>query len=886
MTLTILPTKLFPPQPVDGLVFRPRLLDMVQAGITGKVTIIAAPPGFGKTTLISAWLVTAKNFDLAWYSLDEDDNDPGRFFTYIAASLQRSEPDAASRLGMLLHSADPDPRDLAAALLNDLYELSSTRMILVFDDYHHILQPAIHQAMAYLIDHLPATIHFVFISRVDPPLPLGRWRVRRQLTEIRAEDLRFTGDEAAQFLNETMRLSLSGEDIRTLEARTEGWVAGLQLAALSLQKSANPGEVISAFAGSHRYVADYLTDEVLSNQSEAVRVFLMKTSILDRFNAALCDHLLGLENSQAALMDLEHANLFIIPLDSDSNWFRYHHLFADLLRRRLEQSNQNELAGLHQRAAEWFEQNGFLLDAIRHWVAADRPERVATLVEGTLSQAWGRAEMTALMKRVEALPEAILAQYPSLSAFLCWSWFWHGQDSERILPMLERAEKNLQRGFDAEQAVGRFNVIRSYLRRTVNTDSPAAILLGRQAIEQLAPDDLLWRGFAALNIAASIHSMGSDLSQAEQAFSETVRLCQAAGDFTTAWIGACARVQVVTERGELQRAIALSAELLDGMQRKGSTSTIRGWAHINQAQLMYQINDLDAAWREVNITSEVEKKTGGVPDVDLRLYGLLAKLEYLRGNEHSARDSVNTLIDRIKRGGVTNAIDRANSIYAELMYRLGDWKAFDAWAQTYHPPPQPLFFPYRLATLMYVRFLMRRKAWDESRLLLNEQALLGREAGYVEYEMEIDILRALLEDEVGRSSASIQALTQALSIGAAGGYVRVFVDEGEAMNSLLARAQKSVKDETLQAYITKLLAAFQKPLAVDQSILIEPLTAREVDVLRLIAEGCSNPEIAEKLFLSVGTVKTHVKHIYEKLGVDDRVKAAAMAQELGFKGIF
>ncbi len=881
MTIPILSTKLYPPLPTESFVSRGRLIERVQAGANGRVMIISAPPGFGKSTLLAAWIASRQDEKAAWYSLDEDDNDPARFFGYIAASLRTVQPDSVQSLDSLLETLSPNPRELIAALINDLSEFVSKDVVLVLDDYHHITQQPIHDAIAYLIDHLPNNLHLVFISRADPPLPLGRWRVRGQLTEIRADDLRFTEEETAQFLNQTMGLSLSAEDIRTLEARTEGWVAGLQLAALSLQKSSNPSEVISAFAGSNRYVAEYLTDEVLSRQSEALRDFLLKTSILERFNASLCDHVLETSNSESMLAELERANLFIIPLDSDSNWFRYHHLFADLLQRRLTQADQNKIADLHHRAAEWFEKNNDLLDAVRHWIAAHEPERIASLMENALSQTWGQVEMAGLMKRVETLPKAVLAEYPSLSAFWGWSWFWLGHDNEKILPLLERAEKNLQGKPNADHSIGRFNVIRSYLRRAVNTDSPSALLLGRTALEQLAEDDLLWRGFAELNIAASIHSMGSELAQAEEAYGETVRLCQMARDFTTAWIAACARVQVVTERGELGRAITLNTQLLDEVKRKGGTNNVRGWAHINQAGIMYQINELEAAWRETNITIELEKKTGGVPDVELRLFGLLTKLEHLKGDEHAARDAASELIARMKRGGVTNAIDRADSIYAELMFRLGDWFAFDAWARTYRLPQQPLFFPYRLATLMYARYLMRQKAWDESRHLLDEQARLAKEAGYIEYEMEIGIVRSILEKEAWRLSESMQALTQALGIGAAGGYVRAFVDEGEAMKNLLVQAQRSTKDEALRAYITKLLDAFEKSIAVDQSSLIEPLTEREIEVLKLIAEGLSNPEIAEKLVLSVGTVKTHVKHIYGKLGVDDRVKAASMARELG-----
>lgn len=880
MLLPLLQTKLRPPLATEGFVSRQRLIERIQHGLNGRATIISAPPGFGKTTLLSVWLAIHNRTNVAWYSLDEDDNDPIRFFAYLAASLRTVEPDSVSTLGSLLEAGSANPRELVAALLNDLAEFSSKRVVLALDDYHHITQQPIHDALAYLIDHLPNNLHLVFISRADPPLPLGRWRVRGQLTEIRADDLRFTEEEAAQFLNRTMGLSLSAEDVRMLEARTEGWVAGLQLAALSLQKSANPSESIAAFAGSNRFVADYLTDEALARQPESLREFLLKTSILERFNASLCNAVLNMNNAEATLLELERANLFIIPLDSESNWYRYHHLFAELLRRRLAQAHPDAIADLHRRAADWFEKNGLPLEAVRHWVAANEPERVASLVERILSQTWGQAEIHGLVKRVEALPEDVLAQHPTLTAFLAWTWLWLGYDSSRTLPLLERAERNLKDEPQASHARGRFQVIRSYLARAVNNDSPGALLLAEQALQQLDEQDLLWRGFAQFNIAILAHAMGLGLEKTESAYNETVRLCRAGGDLTTAWIAECARVQVVRECGDLQRAIALNRQLLERLERQGAPALVRGWVHIDKALGHYLVNDIKNAWLETNLTQGLEAQTGGMPDVSLRLYALLIKLELLNGNEAAARKAASDLAALTDRGGITNAIDRARGLQAELMFRLKDWSAFDAYARTYRPPQLPLFFPYRLQTLLQIRYLARHKAWDESRRLMQEQVRLAREAGYLEYEMELHIVGALMEQAAGNSSSAIKLLERALEIGKAGGYVRVFLDEGEEMKNLLAQIQKTRRDD----FAADLLAAFGAPVHIDQSALIEPLTEREMDVLKLIAEGCSNPEIAEKLFLSVGTVKTHVKHIYGKLNVDDRVKAAGKAREMKLLG--
>lgn len=876
MVIQTLSTKLFPPQPSEDLVKRDELTTRLEKGLNKSITIIAAPPGFGKTTLLSAWLSNRPDKKVAWYSLDEDDNEPGRFFAYIAASLRPLEPDPIPTLDALLEAGSANPRELSAALLNDLSEFVSKSVVLVLDDYHHITSQAIHDAVAYLIDHLPSNIHLVFISRADPPLPLGRWRVRGQLTEIRADDLRFTEEEAAQFLNQTMGLSLSAKDIRTLEARTEGWVAGLQLAALSLQKSSNPSEIISAFAGSNRYVADYLTDEVLSRQNETLRGFLLNTSVLERFNAALCDHLLQLPigTSEIMLDELQRANLFIVPLDAESNWFRYHHLFAELLHRRQIQTDQTHIPALHRRAAEWFEQNDLLLDAIHHWIAADEPSRVAALVESAIPKTWGQPGMSILMRRVESLPEIVIAEHATLSAFLGWTWLWLGYGSERILPLLDRAEKQL--GTRSDPVLGRFNAIRSFIVRIRDNDASTSIQLGRLALSQLSADDSLWRGFANMSLAISLHSSGS-LIEGEDAYRETSRLCEQGGDSITALMASCAMTQLLFDRGDLPQALSFSQQMANALRERTSTSLVRGWVHINKARAFYLVNDLKNAWLEANQTLELETQTGGMPDVGLRLYALMTKLELLKGNESAARKAADDLIVLANRGGVTNAIDWAHAVHAELMFRLKDWPAFDAYARTYRPPQQPLFFPYRLGTLLRVRYLTRQKAWEEGRRLAEEQARLAHEAGYVEYEMELHIVRALLEQEAGKSSAAVKTLERALEIGKAGGYVRVFLDEGEEMKNLLTQVQKSRKGD----FAAGLLSAFGAPVQVDQSALIEPLTEREISILKLIAEGCSNPEIAEKLFLSVGTVKTHVKHIYGKLGIGDRVKAASIARELG-----
>lgn len=870
MPIRILPTKLHPPIRIQGLVDRPDLLMRLARGLSGRVTIVSASPGFGKSTLLAAWMANHRDQSFAWYSLDEDDNEPGRFFAYIAASLHLLDPESTPHLDVMLESGSLPPRELASALIRDLSDLASKDVVLAFDDYHQITHQPIHDAVAYLIDHLPSNAHLVFISRADPPLPLGRWRIRGQLTEIRADDLRFTEEEATLFLNETMGLSLDGDDIRALEARTEGWVAGLQLAALFLQKSKDPSETIAAFAGSNRYIADYLTDEVLSRLADPLREFLLQTSTLECFNAALCDYVLQSDQSESMLLELERGNLFLIPLDLQSNWYRYHHLFADLLKRR----NPNQNKTIHRRAAEWFEKNNFLLDAVRHWVAANEHERVAALVEHATAPTWGQAELHGLMRRIEILPEEALARYPTISAFLGWTWFWLGYGSERILPLLDRAEKKL----DAEShpALGRFNVIRSFIVRIRDNNISDSIRLSHLALDQLAADDLFWRSFANMSLAITLHSSGN-LPEGARAYQETIRLCEQAGDFITSLWTSCIMTQLIFDQGDLPQALSFNQKLSENLRTKTSTSIVRGWVHINKARAYYLMNQLPSAWQEANQTLEFETRTGGMPDIGLRLYALLAKLELITENKGAAIKAADDLVSLANRGGVTNAIDWANAVRAELMFRIKNWEEFDAYARTYRPPQQPLFFPYRLQTLLHIRYLARQNAWDQARLLAEEQVRLAREKGYREYEMELYTVYALLEQQAGKPSAAAKKLEAALAIGKAGDYVRVFLDEGEEMRSLLTQIQRAGKDH----FVAKLLAAFDRPTQIEQSALIEPLTEREIEVLKLIAQGMSNPEIAQALVLSVGTVKTHVKHIYGKLSVDDRVKAASRAREIG-----
>ncbi|HAJ37225.1 MAG TPA: LuxR family transcriptional regulator [Chloroflexi bacterium] len=875
-----LPTKLHPPPTLPATLPRPHLWERLRAGRRTPVTIVAAPPGFGKTTLIASWLAQPDAPQSAWFAIDADDNVPTRFFSYLIAALRLRHPTAWEELLPELDTPTTEPRALVTAMLAD-WPRADAPTVLVLEDYHCITAQSIHAALAYLIDHLPPTLQLVFISRTDPPLPLGRWRVRGLLTEIRAADLRFGAEEATDFLRRRMGLSLPTADVQTLVDRTEGWVAGLQLAGLSLQQAADPAAALAALAGSQRYIADYLTDEVLAHQPPPVRHFLLATAILDRFCADLCAHLLDLTVTDcAAMLDaLARANLFLIPLDDALTWFRYHHLFADLLRRRLAAEQPHTVADLHRRAATWFEAHDLPLEAVRHWLAAVEPARVAALLERVFPQLWGQPELASLMRYVEALPPDALATQPTLSALLGWTWLWLGYDVGRILPLLDRAEATLRTHPDAAQA-GRLAVVRSIVQRVAYYDAATSKQLAQLALTQLNDDDHLWCGFAHLNLATAAHTSG-DLTAAEAAYRVTMHRCHVADDRATAWMAACARVQLLREQGKLTLALAENQRVLHAVHQGGVTALVRGWAHINQASLDYELNRLVEATAQATLVTELQARVGALPDVGLRLHALAIDLALAQGDVAAARAAASAMLALAERGGVTNALDWSRAVQARLDYRLGDWPAFDAWAQRYQPPEQPLFFPYRLAILLYIRWLIRQQNWHSARRLLDEQTQRAQAGGFDEHLLELDLTRALLEQAAGRTAPALTALERSLAAGAASGYLRIFIDADEALRPLWQALQRTLNDPQQQRVCVAVLSALGVAATPDQTGLIEPLTPREIEILRLLAEGKSNPQIAATLIVTVETVKTHVKHIYGKLGVADRVSAAQKARALG-----
>jgi LuxR family maltose regulon positive regulatory protein len=930
MVSQLLTTKLYIPQPSpDDLVARPGLLERLNQGLsrTAGVILISAPAGFGKTTLVSSWIydlrLTIDDLDssvngnkivnpkskiqnpaVAWLSLDEADNDPARFLTYLLAAFQQTDP-AIGRTGQEILQAQGvsslSPELLITMLINDI-AASQLRWMLVLDDYHLIQTPAIHTAITFLIDHQPAGLHLVLTSRSDPPLPLARLRGRGRLVELRAADLRFNFDEADRFLNQVMELQISPADSAALESRTEGWVAGLQLAALSLRGVTNVSGFIQAFSGSHRHVVDYLAEEVLHRQPEAVQRFLLQTAILDRITGPLADALTGETNGQELLEALEHANLFIIPLDQERRWYRYHHLFAELLRFRLMRLQPERLDELHRRAAGWYEANGLVNEAIDHAVAAGDIDRLTRLIRDNAEARLQQGEILTIERWLAALPEATLLSKPRLC--LVQAWVLHlTRRQPAIEPFLQAAERGLSPDDPGAEAVqGEILAIRAYGAIDENR-LEQAVDLARQALAQLPEANLFARSNSALALGFALYSL-DQTGPAVPAVAESVNLCRAAGNALGALYGLGLWVALLGQQGHLRQADQT-------LQEAEQWVADYGWQRLPPVGVLYvRWGDIR---REQNELAEAERLLQhgiqlaelGALVVAARGYAYLARVKQNQGDPAAAQ-AAQTRLSQLSRSWETGQELTYFTIYqAQLALLRGELAAAEAWAAKVAPwqEQEVTVYPREVELITLARLhLAQARAYQDDAYRLKALALLewlaarAEQAGRLGTVIEILVLTAVAKAAQPDRAGALAALERALTLAAPEGYVRVFLDEGPPLAELLPQLPPS-------SYRDRLIAAFTEaegheskqaparvqaeeqrltpaPLHPRSPALVEPLSERELEVLRLMAEGYSNREIAEKLIFTVATAKKHAEHIYGKLGVRSRTQAIARAQEL------
>jgi len=931
-----LTTKLHIPPLRPTLVSRPRLVERLNAGLwqnnvvngnaaagrafARKLTLVSAPAGFGKTTLVSEWAQNvgqdSTRVSISWLSLDSGDNDPTRFLVYLIAALQAidehiggavlralSSPEAA----VLAHGTQIEV--LLTDIINQVNGLSDPLthegpcLVLVLDDYHVVAAQPIHTAVEFLLEHLPDNLHVVIATRSDPTLQMARLRGRGQVLELRQADLRFDATEASAFLRQVTSLELAAEDVSALNSRTEGWIAGLEMAAVSMQGQdlTRASDFIQAFTGSNRYILDYLVEEVLSQRPAGTREFLLQTSVLDRLNGPLCDAVIEPSacngrrvDSQMILEQLEHANLFIIPLDHDRHWYRYHRLFADLLRKRLGQEHPDLVPTLHRRASEWCERNEHVSAAIEHALSARDFERAAQLIEANAESAFLAGEYVTLLTRVESLPSDVLQTRPRLCAFVGIACFMVGRPLDgfgsQILGALVPDA--------AENVPAELLVLRALLM-TFRGELQPSIELCHRALKLLPAEDVVFRGFAVRNMGA-IYRLNGDVGATMKAFEEALHLGQKMRDP----IGTIAAMNYLAEthmvRGQLHVSKALYEEALEmAVNGKGRRLLVAVKVLVGLADLYRQWNELEQGTRFCQ--EAIDLGRSWIEVWTMGAFVPLARIRQALGDSSGAREAMQKAERLAVEYDATDIDDIAVAAFqARLWVAQGDVNSAERWAEERDLDAESArceldgltssTIPYFLREIEFLSlarlYIAQRRAEDALAIL---QAL-GRAAerlGRMGIVIEILVLQTLALSLQGDMDQALDALGRAVSLAEPERYVRVFVDEGRELIPLLRRVGAR---GTAPHYVLELVAAFEGFASSDigstagsreVQALVEPLSEREMDVLRLLNTHLNSTHMADELYIAVSTVRSHIKSIYGKLDVHSREEAVQCAQELG-----
>jgi LuxR family maltose regulon positive regulatory protein len=877
------------------LVARPRLTARLNEGLTRPLTLLSAPPGFGKTTLLSEWLTQVKP-RAARLVLDADDNDPVRFWSYFIAALQQIDaaigasslallqpPRATaieSMLRILVNEIDSLPDDRATESTPSEIEGLRAGLIFVLDDYHVIETPAIHQHLSFLLEHLPPQMHLVISSRTDPPLPLARLRARDQLLELHEVDLRFTTAEAAQFLNETMSLSLTPEQIAALETRTEGWIAGLQLAALSLRGREDLSGFVQSFTGSNRFVLDYLTDEVFAGQTEGIQSFLLQTSILERQNASLCNALTGRADSQSILEELDRNNLFLIALDDERRWYRYHHLFADVLRHRLIKKSPTAFDELHQRASAWFENEGLTTESVNHALAARSWERAALLMETAGESLRKGGGVATLTHWIQALPDSVCRAHPALSltysrALVDVARFAIAESF--ILDAEHWLEGNAQvNDTRVDSLRGKALALRAQFA-TTRGEFTQAVELSHRAEQLLTPDDVAWRSLVALNLAGAFR-FTSNWAEANKAYQEAATLSESTGDYANTLFALGSRGEILEAEGQLRQAAQQFEEVLRLARAWGIPNAPgTGYALVGLGRARYEWNELDAALHDVQTGLARGQQTESM-DVLLRGYFALARIRKAQGDMEGALAALDEADAVAEKMGVANVKVWISALRAQVWLAHGDTEAALDWASHFVGEMQDVVFPSVPIALAKVWLSQRQP--DKALPLLDHALQSAQTVGRFGNALHVLAVKAIVYYAQGDPEQARATLEHTLELAEPEGYVRVFADEGAPMARLLRR---TLTRSPASNYIRRLLDALGESVKIEPPIaspLTEPLSQRELEVLRLIADGAPNKEIADELVLTVNTVKRHISNIFGKLEVSNRAQAIARARQL------
>ena len=919
----LLATKFFIPSSSHTLIARPRLIELLNISVERSLTLVSAPAGFGKTTLLSTWVqsLPPEHLRIAWVSLDEGDNEPALFWMYVLTALDSQQPGLCTLLIAYLQTQQTPPlRSILQTLINRLAE-QSEQFLLILDDYHLITEQAIHTSLTYLVEHLPPQLHLILATRADPPLPLSLLRARGHLLEVRTDELRCNPDEAMAFLKKSASIQLSQDMVETVTTRTEGWLVGLQLLGLSLQGHADSGDFLEEVSGSQRYVFDYLIEEVFQSQSASVQTFLLHTSILKQLSASLCDAILEQSGSQQMLEQLERVNLFIVSLDTQRRWYRYHALFAEALRHRLEQTQPTLVTILHYHASHWYAQHGRLNEAIANAITAQEWQWAADLIEQVYALIWGNSEHAMLRSWLEKLPAEVMRSRPRLCLAYAKTLFMVApyttmdrwlQDAETALratspaPTNETTEAEVPLSSEQQARDNLFGELAAY--RAIITgyylgEGHSTLAFCQEALAHLSEQNLIARAEVAYAQSLAYHSFG-DIVAAIQSTKEATALAQTAGDTSSTIIYMCRTAYSLLLHGKLHEVKQLAEQVaLLGTTPAGLPHAMMCWAYIFHADALRQWNRLDEALDLALQGVRLSEQTETIVALYLG-YTILMRIYLARGEMDAARFAFQQAEEALKKTYSPYRRD-AYLIVNWVQYWLtsGELERAINWVQEIeqhsskhsslaheHSP-----LAHEREDVARARILLVQKRPGEALSLLEPLQVNAEKQERWSHVIEMKVLQALAHSIRNEVQEALAVLVRAVHLAEPEGFIRIFVDEGNSMATLLSRLREQERRKGPTSYLDTLLAAFspgstthKPPRVLGQSRgrpmeqqLVEPLSERELEVLHLLAQGNSNQEIAEVLVIALDTVKRHVTHIFEKLGVHNRVQAVARARALG-----
>ena len=903
----LIKTKFYIPPVRQDIVPRARLIDQLNSGLHRKLSLVSAPAGFGKTTLVSSWIHQQER-PAAWISLDEDDNDLRVFLSYLIAALQIIEKNIGNEILLTIQASQAlQVPSLLTMIVNEIDALEK-ELILVLDDYHRITNRAVHDALDFLIQHMPARMHLVILGRVDPDISQSRLRVNRQMIELRSNDLRFTQAEVAAFINDLMDLNMSPSDIAALEKRTEGWIAGLQLAALSLQGRRDKHEFVTKFSGSHHYIIDYLVEEVLSRQPNEIRTFLYRTSILDQLSAPLCDAILDISSSREILHQLDGANLFLIPLDDQREWYRYHHLFDDFLQQCLREGDPKRIPELHIRAASWYEQEGFIPESLSHYLAAKDFESAGRIIEQHAKELLEHSELAKLMSWVSLLPDDEVLCRPWICVYHAWALRLSGspfdivesrlKDAERALekqgwPLskLGPTEKIIQNNDEARRLMGHITAIRAF-QAVYSDDIPHVLELAHQA-KAYRPGST----FVVGNIDFALgwaYRFNGDLEASNQAFIEASTAGLKSGNLYLGVSTKCRAAYGEVLAGHLHQAMESLEEAVQiATNDKGKLNPIAGYALVYQGEVYREWNDFVAASRSSQAGIDLCERVGFIMDQAIG-FTTLFRIKLAQKDLQGAQDALQKSINLSRKMKAYIYVRRwVENCQIRLWNALGNVDAIAEWIQksglgiddetNYLRDIEHIILARALVMLGQKQ--TESHHLEDALILLEKLQDMTLTSGWAGKGIEVLVLQALAFQAMDNNEAALKILSKALSLAEPEGYVRTFIDEGLPMNTLLHQA---VSNGIYPHYAGRLLSTLEAELQdytvetqlMTESRIIEPLSRRELEVLKMLTTDLTGPEIADEMHIALTTLRFHTRNIYGKLEVNNRRSAIRKAQEI------